>query len=81
LPRPDPACLIIDYKMPAMDGMNLFRRLRALGVQSPVILLTGHPDPAIRTLASQAGLDLIEKPLSQDILLKAVKAACADGQA
>jgi FixJ family two-component response regulator len=76
LPRPDPACVIIDYKMPAMDGMDLFQHLRDAGVKAPVILVTGHFDPAIRTRVEEAGLDLIEKPLSQDMLLRAVEAAC-----
>ena len=74
LPRPDPSCVIIDYKMPVIDGMDLFCRLREAGVRSPVILTTGHPDPAIRIRAEEAGLDLIEKPLSQDVLLSALSA-------
>nr|WP_246736073.1 response regulator [Enterovirga sp. DB1703] len=77
LPRPEPTCLIIDFKLPAMDGMDLFRRLRERNVLAPVILVTGHPDPAIRRRADKAGLDLIEKPLSQDVLLSAVEAARA----
>ncbi len=78
LPRPDPACVIIDYKMPGMNGMDLFAHLRDAGVKARVILVTGHPDPAIRTRVEEAGLDLIEKPLSQDLLLRAVEAACRD---
>ena len=75
LPGPEPACVIIDYKMPSMDGVDLFHRLRARDIRAPVILMTGHPDPAIRKRAEEAGLDLIDKPLSQDVLLSAVAAA------
>lgn len=75
LPRAEPTCLIIDFKMPVMDGLAVVRRLRELKVQAPVILMTGHPDPKIATRAKAAGLDLIEKPLSQDMLLSAVRAA------
>ncbi|WP_127090636.1 response regulator transcription factor [Aquabacter cavernae] len=77
LPFNDPVCLIIDFKMPVMDGIDVFRRLRELNVGAPVILMTGHPDPKIATRAEAAGLALIEKPLSQDMLLSAVHAARA----
>ncbi|MEW6254723.1 MAG: response regulator [Pseudomonadota bacterium] len=75
LPRAEPTCLIIDFKMPVMDGLAVVRRLRELKVDAPVILMTGHPDPKIATRAKAAGLALIEKPLSQDMLLSAVRAA------
>ncbi len=77
LPLDPPACLIIDFKMPVMDGIDVFLRLRELSVTAPVILVTGHPDPKIAMRAMDAGLDLIEKPLSQDMLLNAVRAARA----
>lgn len=75
LPLMEPACLIIDFKMPVMDGIAVVRRLRELKVEAPVILMTGHPDPRIATRAQAAGLALIEKPLSQDMLLCAVREA------
>ena len=72
-PPSRPGCLIIDVKMPGMDGIDVVQRLRALGVDAPVVLITGHPDPAIRTRAQAAGIDLIEKPLSQDALLREIE--------
>lgn len=75
LPDGLPACLIIDVKMPVMDGIDVVRRLRELNIDAPVILVTGHPDPKIAARAHAAGLALIEKPLSQDMLLTAVRAA------
>ncbi|MEW6123299.1 MAG: response regulator [Pseudomonadota bacterium] len=75
LPLIEPACVIIDFKMPVMDGIAVFQRLRELNVAAPVILVTGHPDPKIATRAEAAGLALIEKPLSQDMLLSAVRNA------
>jgi FixJ family two-component response regulator len=38
-----------------------------------IILVTGHPDPSIRRKAREAGVELIEKPLSQDLLLAALR--------
>jgi two-component system, LuxR family, response regulator FixJ len=72
-PGPDPSCVVIDYKMPHMNGLDVFFQLRELHVDVPVILVTGHPDPGIRRRARTAGVELIEKPLSQDILLAAIR--------
>ncbi len=74
-PRPEPDCLVIDYKLPTMNGLDVVHRLRELFVGAPVILITGHPDPAIRAEALAAGLELVEKPLSQEQLLGMVAAA------
>jgi len=59
--------------MPTMDGMDLFDQLRAMNILVPVIMITGHPDPSILTRVTKAGLQLVEKPLSQDDLLSAVR--------
>jgi FixJ family two-component response regulator len=67
-----PSCVIIDYKMPTMNGIDVFRRLRELYSDLPIILITGHPDPMIRHAAERTGVKLIEKPLSQDELLAAI---------
>lgn len=75
LPGRDADCIIIDYKMPVLDGLDVFHRLRGLQVRTPVVMITGHPDPTMRRKADEAGLLLIDKPLSQDALLIAVKAA------
>jgi FixJ family two-component response regulator len=63
--------------MPNMNGLEVFLRLRQLEIDVPVILVTGHPDPLIRRKAREAGVELIEKPLSQDVLLAAIKATRA----
>jgi two-component system response regulator FixJ len=76
-PGADPSCVVIDYKMPNMNGLEVFLRLRQLQVDAPVILITGHPDPSIRRHAREAGVELIEKPLSQDLLLAALRATRA----
>jgi FixJ family two-component response regulator len=61
--------------MPHMNGLDVFFQLRELHVDVPVILVAGHPDPGIRRRARAAGVELIEKPLSQDILLAAISKA------
>ena len=76
-PGADPSCVVIDYKMPNMNGLEVFLRLRQLQIDVPFILVTGHPDPLIRRRAREAGVELIEKPLSQDALLAVINAARA----
>ena len=70
-----PACVIIDYKLRRTNGLELVRSLRDAREDIPAIIITGHPDPAIRKRVREAGLPLIEKPFSQNLLLCAVKAA------
>jgi FixJ family two-component response regulator len=75
---PQPGCYLIDVKLPGMDGIAVCERLRKLRPGAPVILITGHPDPGIRVRAEQAGLLLLDKPLSQEGILAALRVAQAD---
>lgn len=68
-PGPRPAFVLIDQVMAGMDGLEVFGRLRSLDAQVPVVLITGHPDPGIRTRARTAGIPVIDKPLAFDVLL------------
>lgn len=68
-PGPEPHCIVVDYVMPVMDGIEVFRRLRALDVRAPVILMTGDPGASVRRRARDIGLPLIEKPLAYEPLL------------
>ncbi len=68
-PGPAPAFVLLDQMMPGMDGLEVYARLREIDDRVPVILITGHPDPRIRTRARAAGVPLVEKPLAFDALL------------
>jgi two-component system, LuxR family, response regulator FixJ len=68
-------CLVIDYHLPDMTGLELLARLRRDGVALPAILITGHPGLALRRLATEAGVPLIEKPLLGSGLTEAIRAA------
>lgn len=56
-------CLILDQKLPRMNGLDLLAHLRAAGVTAPSILITTHPSVATRARAGAAGVEIIEKPL------------------
>src|SRR5215467_16263994 len=60
---PDRACLVIDYRMPGVDGLELVRRLRARQVALPAILISGRVDDQLRHRATQSGIFcVLEKP-------------------
>lgn len=81
-PGATPNFVLLDHVMPGMDGLEVFARLRDLAPRVPVILITGHPDPSIRTRARAAGITLVEKPLAFDALLGLLAAErVAAGQA
>lgn len=73
-PGRNPAFVLIDHVMPGMDGLEVYGRLRILDAHVPVILITGHPAPAIRSRARAAGVPLFEKPLAFDALLGMIAA-------
>ena len=60
---PESDCLVIDLRLPDMDGLSLINRLRALGPQPPAILITTNPDDRLRRAASAAHVAIVEKPL------------------
>jgi two-component system response regulator FixJ len=68
--------VVTDVRMPEMDGMELVKRLRALKVEIPIIVMTGHGDIALAVEAMKAGvIDFIEKPYEGERMLGAVRSA------
>jgi two-component system response regulator FixJ len=59
---PPLGCLVFDYNMPEINGLELLQRLRAGGVELPAILMTASPTKILREGARAAGVPLIEKP-------------------
>lgn len=69
-------CILLDVRMPDMDGMEVQQRLREAGVMLPVIIMTGHGDVDMAVRAMKAGAsDFIEKPFEKDVLLGALDSA------
>lgn len=72
------ALLLLDLRMPGMDGAELQRRLVDEGQRLPVIMLTGHGDvPAAVRAMKQGAIDFIEKPADEAHLLSAIDEARA----
>jgi two-component system response regulator FixJ len=64
-------CLVLDYRMPVIDGFEVIEHLSALQVALPVILITSAATDALRERASKAGVRyVVEKPLSDSALLE-----------
>ena len=74
--RLDPGCILLDIRMPGMDGLEVQQALRDRGVTHPVIIMTGHGDVSLAVQAMKAGaVDFIEKPFEKAVLLSALEQA------
>jgi len=75
-------CIVTDVRMPQMNGIELMRRVREMGVSLPVIVITGHGDVPLAVEAMKASAcDFLEKPFRDDDLLGAVRAALKSASA
>jgi two-component system, LuxR family, response regulator FixJ len=69
-------CLVIDYRMPDIDGLELTETLRQHGIRAPIIMITGRANSSVRDRAGRAGIDtILEKPLSDGALSAAIHSA------
>lgn len=69
-------CIVLDIRMPGMDGMELQTRLNALNSILPIIFVTGHGDVPMAVEAMQRGaMDFVQKPYREQELLGKISAA------
>lgn len=69
-------CLLLDVRLPGMDGLELQEALRERGVHMPVIFISGHGDIPMAVRAVNAGaLDFLEKPFHDELLLEKIRNA------
>ena len=74
--RDQPACLVLDVRLPGASGMDLQRQLVESGVQIPIIFITGHGDIPMSVSAMKAGaVEFLTKPFRDQELLDAVHKA------
>jgi two-component system response regulator FixJ len=70
----EPGCILLDIRMPQMDGLEVHQALKERGVSLPVIIMTGHGDIPLSVRAMKAGaIDFIEKPFEKAVLLDALE--------
>jgi FixJ family two-component response regulator len=76
-PRPEgPACLVLDVRMPGLNGMDLQHQLNLAGIHIPIIFITGHGDIPMSVRAMKAGaVEFLTKPFRSRSLLDAIRAA------
>ncbi|TXL71810.1 response regulator [Vineibacter terrae] len=71
-------CLLVDVRMPDIDGLELQRRVGATCPGIAVVMMTGHADVPMAVQAMKAGaVDFIEKPIAREALLAAIRRAVA----
>jgi FixJ family two-component response regulator len=77
--RPDaPSCLVLDVRMPGLNGLDLQRQLSEANIQIPIIFITGHGDIPMSVRAMKQGaLEFLTKPVRGQDLLDAVQKAVA----
>lgn len=72
----DLSCLVLDVRMPSLDGLALQQRMTTLGVEIPIIFITGHGDVPVAVRAMKAGaIDFLNKPFDDTDLLDAIAVA------
>jgi FixJ family two-component response regulator len=68
-------CVILDHRMPRIDGFALLCKLKARNISSPAIMLTSHATPGLRARAEAVGVwKLLEKPLLDNTLTENIRA-------
>lgn len=73
---PGTGCLVVDYQMPNMNGVELIGRLRDRHIGLPAILVTGCLTEDLRRRAAQAGFrQVVEKPFEDGTLLASIRDA------
>jgi FixJ family two-component response regulator len=75
-------CLVVDFDMPKMSGLDLHYNLSQLGKEIPTVMITAYPSDDIRARALQAGfICYLPKPFDESDLLNCIQATldCAKG--
>ena len=72
--NPDVDCIVVDYHMPGLNGLELASALTARGSYVPVIMITATADAMVERRAAELGIKrILRKPLSNRALLNAVR--------
>jgi FixJ family two-component response regulator len=79
LARPDaeaPSCLVLDLQLPGLSGLDLQKRMTEVGLEIPIVFLTGHGNIPASVQAMKAGaVEFLTKPFDEQDLLQAIHEA------
>ena len=67
------SCLVVDYHLPTMTGLELVAHLRDRRILIPAILITSLPNRNLRNRAAAAGVSIVEKPLLGSRLFDSIR--------
>ena len=71
-----PSCLILDLQLPGLNGLDLQRRMAEVGLEIPIVFLTGHGNIPASVQAMKAGaVEFLTKPLDEQKLVEAIQEA------
>jgi FixJ family two-component response regulator len=71
-----PSCLVLDLQLPGLSGLHLQQRMAELGLDIPIVFLTGHGNIPASVQAMKAGaIEFLTKPVEEQNLLKAIREA------
>jgi two-component system response regulator FixJ len=74
LPHLQPGCVLLDIRMPQLNGLEVLSALRKSGERFPVIMMTGHGDVPTAVESMKLGADdFLEKPFVDDVLLQSLE--------
>ena len=69
-------CILLDVRMPRMDGFQVMAELERRGIEWPIIVMTGHGEVPVAVRAMKCGaVDFIEKPFGEDLLIASLDRA------
>lgn len=72
--------ILLDIQLPDIDGLEVLKRIRALGIGKPVIAVTSHAMAGDRTRLLEAGCDgYIEKPIDPEHIVDQIRVALENG--
>jgi two-component system response regulator FixJ len=77
----EPGCVLLDFQMAGLTGLDVLSELRWMEVEWPVVMMTGHGDLSLAGEAMNHGaFDFLEKPFEEEILMQILDRAFSSGK-
>lgn len=77
----DPGCVLLDFQMPGLTGLEVLSELRWMEIEWPVVMMTGHGNVNVAMKAmSHGAFDFLEKPFEEEMLMQILDRAFSSGK-